>query len=350
MSATTTGDLEHAIGAEGIFSVRLRNGDIHLRAVDGETVRVRGANGHEPLDPSAVAQGQGSLALDLRRRGRSSRLEVDVPRRASVVVESVSAEVDVDGLTGDQRYQTTSGEVTLRDVSGRIAIDAISGDVDIRATDDAAFTLRTVSGDIELRAASITALSATTTSGDIELAGRLVGPGPFGIETVSGDALFAVAGDVRIETATVSGDLRSEVDGVSDGGRGRRSLAIGGDGPLFTFRSMSGDLRVVPARPVDGPSAKRTPARTIASDLDDRPVVPDESRGADNVRAADPTGAADPIDAASFDPRLDVLRALERGEIEVVEAARRFAAIDGDVGADPNADTVRSATQEASDA
>ncbi len=49
------------------------------------------------------------------------------------------------------------------------------------------------------------------------------------------------------------------------------------------------------------------------------------------------------------DPRLDVLRALERGEVDVVEAARRFALIDAEGGADPNADTVRSATPEASD-
>ena len=350
MSAKASGDFEHTIGVEGIFSVRLRNGDIHLRAVDGETVRVRGANGNEPLDPSGIIQGEGSLALDLRRRGRSSRLEVDVPRRASVVVESVSAEVDVDGLVGDQRYQTTSGEVTLRDVSGRIAVDAISGDVDIRATEDTAFTLRTVSGDIDLRAASVTTLSATTTSGDIGVAGRLIGPGPFGIETVSGDALFAVAGDVRIETATVSGDLRSEVGGVSDGGRGRRSLTIGSDGPLFTFRSMSGDLRVVHARPVEGSSATRTPSRTVASDPADPPVVADAGHAADTARAADLTGAPDPLDAASSNLRLDVLQALERGEIDVVEAARRFAVIDGEVGADPNTETVRSATPEASDA
>ncbi len=277
MSARASGDLEHAIGAEGIFSVRLRNGDIHLRAVDGETVRVRGANGNEPLDPSGIAQGEGSLDLDLRRRGRSSRLEVDVPRRASVVIESVSAEVDVDGLVGDQRYQTTSGEVTLRDVSGRIAVDAISGDVDIRATGDAVFTLRTVSGDIELRAASIATLSATTTSGDIGVAGRLIGPGPFGIETVSGDALLAVVGDVRIETATLSGDLRSEVGGVSDGGRGRRSLTIGTGGSLFTFRSMSGDLRVVPARPVEAPLSTRTPSPASATNQDDLPMPPTRS-------------------------------------------------------------------------
>ena len=253
MSATASGDLEHPIGAGGdLFrpAPERRYPPSRRRRPDGP-----GPGRERPriVGPFGIAQGEGSLALDLRQRGRSSRLEVDVPRRASVVIESVSAEVDVDGLVGDQRYQTISGEVTLRDVSGRIAVDAISGDVDIRATGDAVFTLRTVSGDIELRAASIATLSATTTSGDIGVAGRLIGPGPFGIETVSGDALLAVVGDVRIETATLSGDLRSEVGGVSDGGRGRRSLTIGTGGSLFTFRSMSGDLRVVPARPVEAP-------------------------------------------------------------------------------------------------
>ncbi len=40
MTATTTGpDLDHTIGADGLVSIRVRDGDLRLRAVDGDVVR-----------------------------------------------------------------------------------------------------------------------------------------------------------------------------------------------------------------------------------------------------------------------------------------------------------------------
>ena len=96
----------------------------------------------------------GGQALGRRRRGRSHTpdVEVDLPRGATVVIEAGSADIEADGLAGDQRYRTASGDMTLRAVSGRVAVDAVSGDVDISATGEAAMTIKTVSGDVELRA------------------------------------------------------------------------------------------------------------------------------------------------------------------------------------------------------
>ena len=51
--------------------------------------------------------------------GHDPAIEVDLPHRPSVVVETTSAEIEADGLLGDQRYRTTSGEVTLPRGPGR---------------------------------------------------------------------------------------------------------------------------------------------------------------------------------------------------------------------------------------
>ena len=117
---------------------------------------------------------------------RTSRSRCPVERRR---LETASAEIEADGLLGDQRYRTASGDITLRAVSGGIAIDAVSGDIDILATARRRVIGRTVSGDLELRAATLPSL-VSTTSGDFKVAGRLAGAGPFTIETVSGDALW----------------------------------------------------------------------------------------------------------------------------------------------------------------
>jgi hypothetical protein len=338
MTATTTGaSLEHQIGAEGLFSIRLPDGDARLRAVDGGTIRIRDVHGHDLAEMFAIELGDGSASLRstrgpdlLGRRGHRATpdLDIELPSHATVVIETASAGIDVDGLLGDQRYRTASGDIALRGVSGRIAIEAASGDVDVVATGQAEVTVRTVSGDVELRAGTLRSLQATTTSGDLRIAGRLAGPGPFSVVTVSGDALLAPAGDVRIQMATLSGDLHSEIGGRFEGGPGRRTLSVGLDGPLVEFRSMSGDLNVVRPMPVSGPvvtEAEPGPdPDTTASSPSLEPAATDDPLVAPAVNGA--------IAVAYEEARLRILRSLERGEIDVAEAGRRLEALDSGPG------------------
>jgi Toastrack DUF4097 len=329
MNAIDATEIEHTIGDGGLLSIRIRDGRIRLRGIDGAVVRVRDAADRDLSERYSIGRGDGSLSIDVRRH-QSSDLEIDLPHAANLVVETVSAEIDATSLVGDQRYRTTSGDLTLRAVTGRIAIDAVSGDAEITATDTLGLEIRTVSGDVELRAATIRDLAATTTSGDIDIAARFDGPGPFRIETVSGDGRLAPGGDLRIETTTLSGDLHSELVGRSDGRRGRRSLIIGDGGPLLTYKSMSGDLSVMRPRKVEAADATDGAIPTS---------VPTEPHAGSN-------GA---IAAAYEDARLRILRALERGEIDASEAGRRFEALDGPLEVDPASDTIRSPLAGSSD-
>jgi hypothetical protein len=361
MTTSATGStIEHALGPDGIFTLRLRDGSIRLKAVDGDAVRVRAVDGEDLDRMFAIELGVGSASLTTKRSdlfGRPGRahapdIEVELPRRATVVVDTAGADIEGHGLLGDQRYRTASGDTSLRSVSGHIAIDAVSGDVDILASGETAVLLRTVSGDIDVRAATLTSLEATTMSGDLRIAGRLAGPGPFSIVTVSGDALLAPAGDVRIEMTTLSGDLHSGLPGRYEGGRGRRSLVVGAGGPLVSVRSLSGDLRVVPPMPV-GAEVVGSLAATVSETVPEAlPAAP-----ATVISPVNPTLEADPGPTAPTpagpadldDARLGVLRALERGEIDVAEAGRRLEALDPDP-VDPATETTRSAIAEPTDA
>jgi hypothetical protein len=334
MTTTTGSTIEHAIGVEGLFALRLRDGEVRLRGVDGEIVRVRDTNGHDLADMFAVDPADGSLSLKAGRGGleivlgprqmrrghgrHTPELEIDLPRRATLVLEAASGDVTATGLVGDQRYRTASGDVVLRTVSGKVSIEVVSGDIEVTATGDADVTARSVSGDIEVRAARLTALQLTTTSGDLKVAGQLVGPGPHGIETVSGDGLLAPAGDVRIEMTTVTGDLTSDLEGKHVTERGRRAFLVGDTGPVVTFQSMSGDLHV--ARPSLVTHAEP------ATNKERMPSPP---------QPATPSNGA--IAAAYDDARLRILRSLERGEIDVSEAGRRLETLDAADVADPAA-------------
>jgi hypothetical protein len=331
MNTAIGSSLEHLIGADGLLALRVRSGDIRINAVDGDVVRVRDTN-DEPLDELfTIDAAAGSLSLTTaarglefmlggrhrrRQRGRHEPdLAIDLPSGAALVLEAVSSDIAVHGLTGDQRYRTTSGDVSLRAVAGQIEIDAVSGDIKIQASGDAQVRARSESGDIEIRAATLSSLKLTTTSGDLKVAGRLDGPGPFSIETVSGDGLLAPAGDIRIEMSSMTGDLQSEIRGEHHSEHGRRSLVIGTSGPLATFQSMSGDLRVVKPVLVEGSARASRPAPPATA-----PPSPAVAPEAPSMNGA--------IAAAYDDARLRILRSLERGEIDVAEAGRRLEQLD----------------------
>jgi hypothetical protein len=325
MTATTS-QIDHPIGADGLFVLRLRDGDARLRGVDGETVRVSSDVDLEEV--FTVDRGAGSLAIvagrgfDLRigrRRTADPRIDVDLPRGATVILEGASGDLAADALTGDQRYHTVSGAVSLSAVAGTVAVQAVSGDVSIVAGGDLDLEAQTVSGDLEIRAGRIRRLVARTTSGDVRIGGELVADVTHRIETVSGDMLVAPVGGVRLEATTVAGDVRSDVAHRSEGGRGRRVLVVGNGRATLATRSMSGSVRIVEARQL----------RT------EPPPPPEPQRRAEAPRPSGPPPAPKPptaIATAYDEERLRVLRSLERGEIDVTEASRRLELLDaGDV-------------------
>jgi hypothetical protein len=120
MNTMTGPSLEHQIGAEGLLAIRMRDGEIRLRGVDGDTVHVRDVGDHDLSDMFAIESAAGSLSLksgrgleivigprSMRRgHGRSApELEVELPRRATLVLETTSGDIDADGLSGDQRRE-----------------------------------------------------------------------------------------------------------------------------------------------------------------------------------------------------------------------------------------------------
>jgi hypothetical protein len=123
----------------------------------------------------------------------------------------------------------------------------------------------------------------------------------------------------------MTGDLQSEIGGKHDSEHGRHTMVIGTTGPVVTFQSMSGDLRVVKPVLVERVSPSPRPGPSSA------PAAPAGIADAPNVNGA--------IAAAYDDARLRILRSLERGEIDVAEAGRRLEQLDaGDAASSDDAD------------
>jgi hypothetical protein len=120
-----------------------------------------------------------------------------------------------------------------------------------------------------------------------------------------GDLSLGVVGGLTLEVRGLSSDVHVGVSHRSEGSRDRRRYVIGDGASTVQFSSMSGDVHVRAARRITAPPAPPTPPAPPAPTRPPKPIGDDE--------------------------QLEVLRALERGEIDIEEAQRRLAgeAIDG---------------------
>jgi DUF4097 and DUF4098 domain-containing protein YvlB len=298
--------IEQAIGPRGRFTLRQAAGEITVRGVEGDTVRVRSLDGDHALsDQFNVETGDGFVELRQRdqfsigkllfSRGDSPEIEVEVPHGATISIESASAEVHASDLDGPKRFRTASGELRLRRLAGPLDAETVSGDIDVEGQAPLDLVAKSISGDVRVRVPNLKRLDMGTTSGDIWLDAEMSGDGPFALRSISGDATIVGRSGFRVEAETITGDMSSELAHKRESMPGRRILIIGRPGPTLQFRSVSGDLQVTQPR-----DAATTPA----------PATPPE-----------PTPE---IDAR----RLEILRALERGEITVEEATDRLGKLD----------------------
>lgn len=327
-----TQEVEHDIGAAGELSLRVTVPDVELRAVTGaaarvvvtfeiragsdaeadeafERVRYRvdARDGSLAVSEPKVEGGIGALARMFLGEGSVTDVRVDVtaPPGCSLVVEGVSGDLTSIGFVGSQRYRLVSGDLVLDQVGGDIRVKGVSSDVSLRAADALRqLELETVSGDASVVAPEIGRLAAATVSGDLELEAVLGTDAEHRIETVSGDLSLGSVGDLQLEVRGLSSDVDVRFPHRITGARDRRRYQIGEGGPTVVFSTMSGDVEVRSPRRLD----VRTPPA---------PPAPPAPPQAPDTASPDPTA---PPPAAD----LEVLRALERGEIDVDEAARRL--------------------------
>jgi hypothetical protein len=334
-TTTSQAALDHEIGQAGRFNLRQISGRVALRGGDGTTVRVRERNGKPLAEVFEIAAAAGSLSLTEPDRGLvglgnfrigrrpSLDLEVELPRGSELSIDGASVDIDGTGLVGRTRIRTASGDVHLTGFGGPLELDAVSGDVEIDADAPIPVRVRTISGDCAIRAPRLTRAVVETTSGDLRLDAVLSGAGLFEVQSVSGDVVIVGRSGLRVEARTVTGDLRSELPHRRDSAPGRKLLVVGDGTAIVAFRSVSGDLRIVAPRDALPPTVSGSAA----------PVGTDAAAKA----AASVLAASAPFEATTAEAaheaghevaRLDVLRALERGELSVEAAMRRLVDIE----------------------
>ncbi len=303
-----TQTIEHEIGQRGRVEVRVTSSDARLRGVDGTQVRGHATfeiRAHDEADADRIfaavrleiTHADGALLLHEPSGGvpetarASMQLELALPRDAELHFEGVSGDVVAEALGGRQQLQTVSGDLMLNDAGGELSLTTVSGDLTVRAEKGLSARANSVSGDLSLMAPQLASVAVNTVSGDVELEGAFAPDRRHSIDTVSGDLSIGLLGGATIEVRGVSTDISSRLPHQLLGRLSDRRVVIGDGRASIRFGSMSGDISIAPPR-------RTAPAQAQAS--------------------------SSVTNAPAEDPAMTVLRALERGEIDVEEAGRRL--------------------------
>lgn len=225
--AATPIDQTRPLDPRGRIEIDNLKGRIQVRACKCEQVRITGSLG-EGVEKLVVEGDRNHLVVRAQyphrvgawRNDRTgpTDLRLQVPLQARLDIESVSADIDVNGVA-----------------PGSLDIDTVSGNVDAAAAPGRA-NIQSVSGDLRLTLNSADA-RAETVSGDLTLGGRL--DGEVHVETVSGDISLDSNGESlrRVSAGTVSGDTGMRI-GLAKGGQ-IKAETVSGDLRLRLPKSLS---------------------------------------------------------------------------------------------------------------
>ena len=225
-------------------------GRIQVRAWDRNEVKVEGNLG-KGVERLVVEGDRDRLEVRARyprnsRRAEATVLLLTVPRRAELDIESVAADIDVEGVaTSKLSIESVSGDVVVAAAPRRLDAETVSGNLRVTVNSDE-IDLESVSGDVVLRGRLRGKVEADSVSGDIDIEVNGERVRSLKAATVSGDARVrtALADDGEIKLESVSGNLRLATPAGL-------SARVGAD-------TFSGDLRAPGAsiqRPRYGPGA-----------------------------------------------------------------------------------------------
>lgn len=268
-------DIDRTLAADDDGEVLVSNiaGSVLIHGWDKKEVRVTGELGKGTRE--LVFERNGShveirveIEKGKHRRVHGTDLEIWLPQNSEIKVITVSADIEVEGVHGDQRLQSVSGTVDtliwendleVRSISGdvnvvghghagMVTVNLVSGDADIENV-SGEIEVQSVSGDLDLELVDIVVARVRSTTGDMELSGKLAKGARVDVESINGDAIIMLVGPVNaeIEIETFNGDIDNcfgpQAQRTSKYGPGRELKFTAGDGNgEIRIKTLNGDV------------------------------------------------------------------------------------------------------------
>lgn len=240
-------DQKRSLKSNGRVYVNNVAGIIDVTVWDRNEVAIGGRLGssQETLEISGDSN-ELTIVVKLPKKSRSSYdtvLELKVPNNARVDLETVSADVVINGTKGPVKVNTVSGDVQMVLASPEVAVQTVSGDLRMKAPASKSTRINSVSGDLQLEGLS-GVLALETVSGNVDLAhgGRF---SEMKLKSISGDMHLDVALEsaAQVSGQTLSGEITMIVPQALSG--------------TALLKSFSGDTECEGAQTVENHTSRK---------------------------------------------------------------------------------------------
>jgi DUF4097 and DUF4098 domain-containing protein YvlB len=269
--AERTVDESRPLSPTGRVVVSNIEGSVRLIGWTSAEVEITGTLGTD-VEELEITGDESVLRIEVKVPNHEKRLETDlvlrVPVGAGIEVETVSATIEVEGLTGSVNLESVSGWVKTAGRPAELSIETVSGDLTVAEsaprTDLASVSgsitvelatgrleAESVSGAIRVAEGSLENASFETVSGDISYAGDIVGRGSYEIESMSGSVTVLVPPSVSAEfdITTFSGNIDNDIGPKARGTskytpEKELSFSTGSGGARVSIESFSGSIKI----------------------------------------------------------------------------------------------------------
>ena len=238
--------------AKGHVYISNTSGSVTVSGWSRKEVEVTGELGRNVEELIVAEKGDGVIVkVKVPRHsgsGIASDLLIRVPEGSSIDVGTISAEIEVTGVLGDQKLESVSGDIETETVGADVSVEGVSGDIEIRGKGkDADTRAGSVSGDVSITGVSGD-VGAGSVSGDVMIEG-----GSFdraSLHTVNGEVLFnaELRDGGKLEAEAVNGEIILQFKGKISG--------------RFEIDTLNGDIENC-----FGPEPKRTSKYTPGLEL-----------------------------------------------------------------------------------
>lgn len=236
LTAMAETEVDRTLDAAPDGNVEVSNvaGLTEIRGWEQNRVEVRGTLGDDVEELIFERDGDDILIRVRvpRHHGRDidAILHIRVPEASSVDVSGVSADIDVEGVSGELALSTVSGDVRAFGIGDDVEVASVSGDIELTGTGEEVDTeastvsgdlvlkglagsleLESVSGDVVVEGGSFDSVELETVNGDIEFIAGVQAGGDVGMESVNGgvEVSFPAPVSARFDIETFNGSIRN---------------------------------------------------------------------------------------------------------------------------------------------
>ena len=227
-------DETRPLNPRGTVSIENVKGRIEVKTWDKPQVHIGGSLG-DGVERFEIEGSDDSVDIEVKypnnsRNSEPTTLLLQVPTLASLDIDGVAVDIDVNGTAGAELnidsvsgsvtvagaprqadIESVSGEVRVTLNSSEVSVQSVSGNVNLRGRLNGTVEAETVSGELEVdtRGERLRSLTASSVSGNIRIRGALADGGKIGTESVSGNIEIAMPKSLsaRVSGESFSGDL-----------------------------------------------------------------------------------------------------------------------------------------------